>query len=70
MRHRRLTDLTMHFDTDGAVFLRSQAHSLGARVPPQAPQEAWILSLGCDAAGCWQPATRDAWARDTLSSEM
>ena len=21
MRHRRLTDLTMHFDTDGAVFL-------------------------------------------------
>ena len=54
MRHRRLTDLTMHFDTDGAVFLRSQAHSLGARVPPQAVA---VLSF------CSHPRSREEVAR-------
>jgi len=54
MRHRRLSDLTMHFDADGRVFLRSQAASLGARVPPPAVA---ILSL------CSQPRTRDEVAQ-------
>lgn len=60
MHHRRLADLTMHFDASGAVLLRSQAHSLGARVPPPAVA---VLAF------CSSPRTRDEVAR-TLGPPM
>ena len=50
MRYRRLRDLTLHIDTQGALILRSQAHGLGARVPPPS---AAILAF------CTEPRTRD-----------
>lgn len=60
MQHRRLADLTMHFDPGGAVLLRSQAHSLGARVPPPAVA---ILAF------CSEPRTREQVAA-TLGPAM
>lgn len=50
MEHVRLADLSMHFDDEATLMVRSQAHGCAARVPPPAIA---VLAL------CARPCTRE-----------